>query len=80
MGRRLGRRAGVSDGTTPGDCPDLGAALPVEADGHRWGDVNCDGSVDALDGLNVLAHKVGFELPHVGCVAIGTAITQANWS
>jgi hypothetical protein len=41
--------------------------------GYKWGDVNCDGNVDALDALFILAHFVGVDLAPVGpnCVPIG---------
>ncbi|MEO8458063.1 MAG: hypothetical protein ABI559_09645 [Chloroflexota bacterium] len=66
--------AGVSDGVNSGDCPDIGGAIPAGATPDRWGDVNCDGTVDALDALAVLAWP-DFELPHPGCEDIGHELT-----
>lgn len=68
--------AGVSDGTTPGNCPDLNAPEPTS--GHPWGDVNCDGSVNALDALYVLVFKVQLHTlpsPPQNCFPIGSVIT-----
>ena len=62
--------AGVNDGTTPGDCPDVGGAMPAGGTPDKWGDVNCDDVVDALDALGVLAWP-DFELPHPDCEDIG---------
>ena len=64
--------AGLTDGQMPGDCPDLGGAGP--ASGFPWGDVNCDGAVNALDSLFVLAHLADITLTPatLPCTPVGS--------
>lgn len=68
--------AGLNDGTTPGDCPDLGEINTALAVAFAWGDVNCDSVVDAIDALYLLAHTVDVDLPQIGvdCIPIGDNI------
>lgn len=67
--------AGEYNGATPGACPDIGSAVPAAVTGHPWGDVNCDGLVDARDALYVLAFDAGAPLATPqGCTAIGHSL------
>jgi len=66
----------LNEGVTPGvDCPDLDDDDP--SSDFPWGDVNCDGAVDAIDALYLIAHLGGFDLAQFddSCVAIGSGIT-----
>jgi hypothetical protein len=68
--------AELNDGTTPGACPDVGVNEAIS--GHKWGDVNCDGLVNALDALYVLVFKVQLHTlpsPPQHCFPIGSVIT-----
>jgi len=59
--------AGLSVSQTE-PCPDIGCSLP-----ETWGDIDCDGDVDAVDSLLILRHVAGLSvsLP-TGCPAIGS--------
>jgi hypothetical protein len=65
----------LSDGVTPGACPDIGD--PESISGFDWGDVNCDGLVNAEDALYDLAYRAGIALPQnaQNCFSIGSLIT-----
>ncbi len=66
---------GLHDGATPSElCPDLGQ--PDGISGFGWGDLNCDGFVDAVDALYELVYLSGaMQLPQMsGCTPIGQPI------
>jgi hypothetical protein len=57
-------------------CPDIGEAVPVPAGagaGRVWGDMDCNGGVDVVDGLLILRHVAALQvtLPP-GCLPIGS--------
>jgi archaellum component FlaF (FlaF/FlaG flagellin family) len=63
--------AGLNDGVTPGDCPDLGGAVPAGAVSDVWGDVDCNDALNTRDALLLLAATIELELLHPGCQDIG---------
>lgn len=66
--------AALIDGVTPGTCLDLGD--PESNSGFPWGDLNCDGAVNAIDALHIVAFQAGIFLPVEGdCIAIGDPMT-----
>ncbi|MEO8457241.1 MAG: hypothetical protein ABI559_05455 [Chloroflexota bacterium] len=65
--------AELNNGTTPGECPDIGGAVPAGGFTNVWGDVTCDSQVDAVDALHVIAWP-DIEIPHPDCRDIGQAI------
>jgi hypothetical protein len=66
--------AGLDDGTTPSDCPDLGGAVPAGTVSDTWGDLNCDDDITAYDALQLIAYTIELELPHPNCRDIGQSI------
>ena len=56
-------------------CPTLGQTEPIS--GFKWGDVNCDGSVDAADVTFMLADRAGVPRTPAtaSCIPIGEVIT-----
>ena len=64
----------VSIASVASACPTVGAVEPIS--GHPWGDVTCDGMVNAKDALWILAHTVEIELPQPGdCTHLGHLFT-----
>lgn len=63
--------AGLIGGQQLAPCPDLGEPEPISGDG--WADVNCDGVVDALDALYIIAFDADVTLPLSNgvCVTVG---------
>jgi hypothetical protein len=53
-------------------CPDIGSVVA-----SLFGDVDCSGQVDTLDGLLILRHVAGLPASPVpsGCVAIGERLS-----
>jgi hypothetical protein len=59
----------------PAGCPDLDETYP--ATGFAWGDINCDGNVDSLDDLYIIAAiaaYTGLPLPS-NCFPVGALLT-----
>lgn len=68
--------SGLWDGVSGlNGCPSVNQAEPIT--GFPWGDVNCDGLVNALDVLFILAYQVDIDLTPVepSCVPVGNLIT-----
>ena len=63
-----------AEAETDADQAPAGGAMPAGATPDKWGDVNCDGTVNARDALAVLAWP-DFELPHPNCEDIGHVLT-----
>ena len=56
-------------------CPNLGQTEPIS--GFKWGDVNCDGTVDVADVTFMLADRAGVPRTPAtaNCFQIGEVIT-----
>jgi hypothetical protein len=59
-----------------GDCPAMGEEVDVEgASAHPWGDIDCNGAVDAVDALKVLRYDAGLGVvPAEGCPTMGEEV------
>lgn len=59
-------------------CPHLGETVDVQGfSPHIWGDVNCDGAVDAVDALALLRNVAGLSplAQHGPCPVIGAQVS-----
>ena len=59
-------------------CPDIGQSVVI-TDLQLWGDIDCNGTVDATDAVFVLADRSGVQRePGFGCPAVGDPITLST--
>jgi hypothetical protein len=69
--------AGVSQsGPASQDCPNLGQTVVVDGVQRLWGDINCSGAINALDGVILLWWMVGIDDPQAdpGCPGLGSEL------
>jgi CSLREA domain-containing protein len=63
-------------GADTGDCPEFGTALPAGGPQLLWGDVDCDGTIGAVDALKILRFDAGLSVQQEeGCPEIGDEVT-----
>ena len=65
--------------TNTGDCPEMGEEVDVQGFSLlAWGDVDCNGTVDPVDGLKLLRFDAGLSVDQEeGCPEIGDEVTVA---
>lgn len=56
-------------------CPSLGQDVTIDGQGTvKWGDLNCDGNVDALDGLLIMLFLAQVDYQSFCVIALGAAV------
>jgi hypothetical protein len=56
-------------------CPDIGSTVMVDGVPRKWGDVDGDGDVNAVDALKILRHVAGLSVDQQpGTPRIGSTV------